>query len=94
MPPSRKPRATCAVNCTLSLGLNARMTRGDTPSELTDPGSSSRSRVGEKAGERQRAIFVEVVVAQAAGQRPLRVEPVGRFTEHRELLEVVGQVAR
>ena len=87
MPPRRKPRATCAVSSTSSFGSNARITRGEKPSELVEPGCSRVAHVGEHAGERQHAIFVEVVVAQAAGQAPLVGEVLGAFAEQRELLE-------
>src|SRR5688572_11474612 len=40
MPPRRKPRATCAVSSTSSLGSYARIARGEKPSELVEPGWS------------------------------------------------------
>ena len=80
------------MNCTSLLGLNARITRGEKPSELGRTRLVGVALVGEQARERQQAIFAEVVVAQARGQRPLRAEAVGSLAEHRELLEVVGEI--
>jgi hypothetical protein len=40
MPPSLNPSEYCAVICSSSFGVNARITRGEKPSDDVEPGSS------------------------------------------------------
>ena len=88
MPPRRKPRDTCALNCMSSVGVEGedRARRERRPNLVLPGPRRAASASANSAAEVQHAVFLEVVVAQAAGRAPIVVEVIGGFAEQRVLL--------